>query len=94
MPFIPGFALKDEEIFDNDVNKIKIEATEFGHSDILDNLWSDLMHGTISKGYDERDEEKLAVYRLWLVEVINSFIKNSKIEDEDLSNDVKYSYKI
>lgn len=94
VPFIPGFSLKDEELFDNDVNKIKIEATEYGHSDILDNLWSDLMHGTISKGYEERDEEKLALYRLWLVEVINSFIKNNKIEDEDISDKVKYSYKI
>lgn len=94
VPFIPGFSLKDEELFDKDVNKIKIEATDYGHSDILDNLWSDLMHGTISKGFEERDEEKLALYRLWLVEVINSFIKNNKIEDEDISDEVKYSYKI
>ena len=42
-----------------------IEATEFGHSDILDKPWSDFMHNTISRGSVDRDDEVLNQYKRW-----------------------------
>lgn len=92
VPFIPGFALKEEEIVNVDSNIIKIEANDFGHSDILDNLWSDLMHGTISKGYETRDEEKLSEYRSWLASMIYDFVLNENIDDENIVEDINYKY--
>lgn len=92
VPFIPGFALKEEEIANKESNIIKIEASDFGHSDILDNLWSDLMHGTISKGYETRDEEKLSEYRSWLASMIYDFVSNENIDDENIVEDINYKY--
>jgi len=92
VPFIPGFALKEEDIINENSNIIKIEATDFGHSDILDNLWSDLMHGTISKGYEERDEEKLSEYRMWLCSIISDYINKGNIDDELIVEDINYKY--
>jgi hypothetical protein len=92
VPFIPGFALKEEEIANKDTNIVKIEASDFGHSDILDNLWSDLMHGTISKGYETRDEEKLSEYRSWLASMIYDFVLNENIDDENIVEDINYKY--
>ena len=92
VPFIPGFALKEEEIANKESNIIKIEASDFGHSDILDNLWSDLMHGTISKGYETRDEEKLSEYRSWLASMIYDFVLNENIDDENIVEDINYKF--
>jgi hypothetical protein len=92
VPFIPGFALKEEEIANKDTNIVKIEASDFGHSDILDNLWSDLMHGTISKGYETRDEEKLSEYRSWLASMIYDFVLNENIDDKNILEDINYKY--
>ena len=58
-----------------------IEAEKFGHSDILNPMWSDIMHNTISKGSDDRDETILDEYHEWLAETINKFILNLDIED-------------
>lgn len=92
IPFIPGFKLKEEDIINDDCIITKIEANDYGHSDILDNLWSDLMHGTISKGYETRDEEKLTEYRMWLASIIYNFILNGIIDDESIEEDITYKY--
>ena len=57
-----------------------MSAEDYGHSDILDSLWSDLMHATISKGNENRDQQNLDNYHLWLAGEINNFI----IEEEEI----------
>ncbi len=86
IPFIPGFGLDINE-FKNKYKNIeveKIESQEFGHSDVLDTLWSDLMHSTISKGNENREQTVLDEYHLWLAEKIYNFV-NSNI-DENIVN--------
>ena len=61
IPFIPAFAVntKNLEKTNPHVEIEKINAEDYGHSDVLDTLWSDLMHVTLSKGNDNRDQEVL-----------------------------------
>ncbi len=75
VPFIPGFALNIDK-FQNEnsnINIHKLTADNYGHSDILDSLWSDLMHATLSKGNEIREKETLDNYHLWLAENIYNF---------------------
>ena len=75
IPFIPGFALNIDK-FQNEnsnINIHKLTADNYGHSDILDSLWSDLMHATLSKGNEIREKETLDNYHLWLAENIYNF---------------------
>jgi len=74
VPFIPAFDIKPDDIKLKKGVSETIEASEFGHSDILDKTWSDFMHGTISKGSDIRDEEVLNEYKRWLSITIKNFI--------------------
>lgn len=76
IPFIPAFALNIKKFKDDNpnINLQKLEANEYGHSDILDSLWSDLMHATISKGSDNRDKDNLDSYHDWLANKIYDFI--------------------
>ena len=90
IPFIPAFALKTEELEKiNPFIKIdKISAPEHGHSDVLDTLWSDLMHATLSKGTENRDQDNLDNYLIWLAQQIYYFINDININDnndEDVS---------
>ena len=62
-------------------NSKTIEATEFGHSDILDTVWSDIMDKSISKGSDDRSEKTLTEYKLWLANTIKNFITKEEIEE-------------
>ena len=50
------------------------------------------MHGTISKGYETRDEEKLSEYRSWLASMIYDFVLNENIDDENIVEDINYKY--
>jgi hypothetical protein len=81
IPFIPAFALNIKKFKDDNpnINLQKLEANEYGHSDVLDSLWSDLMHATISKGSDNRDKDNLDSYHDWLANKIYDFIN---IENE------------
>ena len=87
IPFIPAFALDIKKFKQKNpnVNVEKIKAEDYGHSDVLDLLWSDLMHSTISKGNDNRDKENLDIYHDWLASQIYNFVK---LDDLD-----KYYYK-
>jgi hypothetical protein len=76
VPFIPGFRIDDKNL------KLKkgvfnmIEAVDFGHSDILDEPWSEVMHNSISKGSEDRELNILSEYRYWLGSRVNNFIKD------------------
>ena len=81
IPFIPVFALDIKKFKNNNpnINLEKLEADQYGHSDVLDSLWSDLMHATISKGSDNRDKDNLDSYHDWLANKIYNFVN---IENE------------
>ena len=91
IPFIPAFALNSEKLEQSNPNLIidKISAENYGHSDVLDSLWADLMHGSsISKGNENRDQSNLNSYIDWLVEQIHDFINKNKEENVEFSNTV------
>lgn len=81
IPFIPAFRLDIKNLLSlkSDLNIEFIESAQHGHCDILDPLWADLMHGTISKGVDNRDYKNLKLYHSWLTQHIHNFIfRNEK----------------
>jgi len=82
IPFIPGFALDTKKLqnINSDLILEKINAENYGHSDILDSLWSDLMHATISKGHDNRSNANFVEYHNWLSEQIYNFV-NEHVDD-------------
>lgn len=91
IPFIPVFSLDKNLIkFDNNNGTIEyLEASEYGHTDILDSLWSDIMYNTISNGYQDRDSDKLSKYQDTLSFIIKSFIaKDSEEFNNIISNEI------
>lgn len=93
VPFIPGFSLNLEDFQKTNPDLIleKMNADNYGHSDILDSLWSDLMHGTVSKGHEDRSNENLVEYHKWLAEQIYNFVNNVEEKEEVLSSEIVYS---
>ena len=77
MPFIPAFAMTQEKVekLSSKLTIKVVKAKDYGHSDILDSMYSDFMHKTISKGNEEREEESMYEYYIWLSEQINEFIE-------------------
>ena len=88
IPFIPAFGLNIKKFEKKypDLNIEKVSANDYGHSDILDSLWSDLMHVTLSKGNENRDQDTMNEYVNWLSEKIYNFIN----EDEDQLDEIGY----
>ena len=81
IPFIPAFGVNIKKLEQSNPSlSIKVETAEnYGHSDVLDTIWSDLMHSTLSKGNDIREQEVLDEYLDWLAEKIYNFVnKDSK----------------
>ena len=74
IPFVPAFKMNLDEITKNNVNINLIEAENFGHSDILNPFWGEIMHKTISKGSEDRNEELLDNYHQWLASTIHKFV--------------------
>lgn len=79
IPFIPLFKMDQDTIVKDNVNLNFIEAENFGHSDILNSFWGDIMHNTISKGSDDRNEEIIDEYHNWLANTINEFVSKKNI---------------
>ena len=79
IPFIPAFALETQKLEDNnpDLKINQISAENYGHSDVLDTIWADLMHATLSKGNEIREQKVLNEYLEWLADKINEFINNN-----------------
>ena len=81
-PFIPFFALEKNKLNINDHCKIiEIEAKNYGHTDILDKPYSNLMHITrLSVGNNIRTYENLYNYHYWLSDVIYNFLNKKYIK--------------
>lgn len=75
MPFIfpvGMLALKPERLLlDENVVQEVIKADDFGHFDILDDKWSNMIHSTLSRGCDDREPEQLELFRAWVGNKIN-----------------------
>lgn len=81
IPFIPFFGIKKRNFnISNGCVVHKIKAEDFGHSDILDIYYSNLMHGLrLSVGNNNRTETNLYRYHSWLAQTIYAF-KYSRLD--------------
>lgn len=72
IPFIPLFKISPDDLI-IDKNKIKIITIDkFGHSDLINNPWRDIMHYTrISLGNNNRDNITIAGYHNLIKEYIS-----------------------
>lgn len=77
IPFIPVFAMSQDKVenLNSELNVKLVKAKDYGHSDVLDSMYSDFMHKTISRGNEERGEENMYTYYRWLTEQFNEFIE-------------------
>jgi len=76
IPFIPAFGVNVKKLEQSNPSlSVTVETAEnYGHSDVLDTIWSDLMHSTLSKGNDIREQEVLDEYLDWLAQQIYNFV--------------------
>tara|TARA_Y100000389_G_scaffold188646_1_gene211467 strand:+ start:6400 stop:7341 length:942 start_codon:yes stop_codon:yes gene_type:complete len=81
IPFIPAFKLTPDKIKLKKGQHQVIEASDFGHTDILDDVWSDAAHETMKSGTLDRNNKELVEYRFWLSSVIKSFITGEKLDE-------------
>lgn len=89
LPFIPFFRISRNELSPTKNCKIlSVNANNYGHSDILDKPFANMMHKTrISVGNKNRSYGNLNKYHNWMGNIINNFIKNKY-------NNLKYLNKI
>lgn len=85
IPFIPAFGvnIKKLEQSNPSLSVIVETAENYGHSDVLDTIWSDLMHTTLSKGNEIREQEVLDEYLDWLALQIYNFVNKNEVEKVD-----------
>ena len=68
-------ALKPNKItISENISQEVVKADDFGHFDILDDKWSNMIHNTLSRGCNDRDPVQLEIFRAWLANKINSVI--------------------
>tara|TARA_B100000902_G_C27312277_1_gene919103 strand:- start:1004 stop:1816 length:813 start_codon:yes stop_codon:yes gene_type:complete len=93
LAFIPFLQLKSDILKVKDTCIItKIEAEDFGHCDILDLPYSNVMHNTrVSVGYNNRTNENIRKYHEWLTSI---FIYFSNEELKKLNTLDYISYKL
>jgi hypothetical protein len=73
-PFIPAFAMKTNKFS----NLIKIDIQDYGHCDILDTAFSNMMHYSLAEGNDDRTT--INHYKDLLIYLIDSYINDYTIE--------------
>lgn len=79
-PFVPFIPFLKVDIDDININKNKIKivkCNDYGHSDIINNPWRDIMHySRISIGYNKRYE--INKYHKFLSNIIKYFLYQEK----------------
>lgn len=58
-------------VLDENVTQEVVKADDFGHFDILDDRWSNMIHNTLSRGCEDRDPAQLEIFRAWVSNKIN-----------------------
>ena len=86
IPFIPAFGVNVRKLEQSNPSlSVTVETAEnYGHSDVLDTILSDLMHSTLSKGNDIREQEVLDEYLDWLAQQIYNFVNKDEPNNEPL----------
>ena len=89
--FIPSFFSITEDSFhlNKDYTVETIESDDHGHCDILNPVYSNMMHNIkICDGDNDRKASSKNNYHKWIANNINIFIKGINLEDsKDCSND-------
>lgn len=83
VPFIPAFAMDTKKICTSS-NITNIEIKQYGHCDILDTAFSNIMHNSFAEGNDDRNS--LNEYRLLINELITLFINDIEFTEQLLEN--------
>lgn len=75
--FIPFLALNEDAFeIDSNCKILKINAEDYGHCDILDRSYSNIMHATrLSVGNSNRTCDNLNKYHSWIGDIFSNFIK-------------------
>lgn len=81
LPFIPAFSINPDDIYhDFDIKLKNIEyfmIKNFGHTDIIDNPWRNIMHYSgLSRGNDNRQQQNIGNYHDYLIEIIKNYIQS------------------
>lgn len=87
IPFIPFWGLSKDSFDIN--NKKLIKLPEYGHCDILDYTWGEVMHNSLSEGLENRNEISIDNYHEWLARVISNYINNSTVIND---NTIKFNH--
>ena len=88
-PRIPlGFFQIKPESINTLADKLVIESSDFGHFDLLDKKWADIADKTISKGCDDRSNDKLQSYQNWLADIV-SCVCNDELEKIETDSTIK-----
>ena len=78
IPFVPPIGLYSlntgEYSLDNSNITIK-EFDNYGHFDIIDSPWSDILHNTISPGNKDRENFKIQTHQKLLAKIVSGFAK-------------------
>lgn len=93
VPFIPAFKMTSDSIKVKSPKITVLNADDYGHTDILNKPWTDIMHNSVSRGTSDRTNKNLKKYRQWLASSINGFIhKNTTLNS--LSDSLELDSKI
>lgn len=78
IPFIPPIGLYSLDTgkynFDNTNVTIK-EFDNYGHFDVIDSPWSDILHKTISPGYKDRENFKIQSHQKLIAKIVSGYAK-------------------
>ena len=79
IPFIPFLNINKEKLdTKKNCKKIIIEAKNYGHCDVLNKPFSNLMHNLrLAVGNKNRTQENLDMYQIWMSDVIETFINRN-----------------
>lgn len=78
IPFIPPIGLYslNPENYDFDNTNVTIkEFDNYGHFDIIDSPWSDILHNTISQGNKNRGNFQIQSHQKLLAKIVSGFAK-------------------
>lgn len=93
IPFIPAFSMNIKDMYSN-INVTNIEVKNFGHCDILDTAFSNIMHNSVAEGNNERDS--LNKYKDLIIELIYMYINDNtytieKMKEHNKKFNIEYS---
>ena len=91
LPFIPFFKLHPLEVNINKNKILDINVNNYGHSDIINNPWRNIMHySRISVGNNKRSKKYIDAYHKFLSEYIRTFINKNVSVTKTFSNNLHF----